>query len=255
MLKCLLFSGLLVPSLANAQRDSLQSGAYEWKVPARAGRAINTTILFEGMVHDMQWIQMSSNRLTGVGDDSRQIVPADEEHLIIIRSGKLYITLADSTYTLGAGSVVSIMPGESLVLQNKDGKTSEFYTMKYRSKLGVDAERGKQAGGSRVINWDTVAYRTHDKGGRRNMFDRPTAMTRRFEMHVTTLNKGFKSHDPHTHAPEEIILVTEGTTSMQLRDTFYPGKPGTIYYAGTLVPHAITNTGSGQCTYFAFQFE
>lgn len=249
---CLIF---FLPMFCVAQNDSLEAGMYSWKVPVKTRQDLNRTVLFEGKVHDMDWLQMSANSISGVGEKAAFNVPKNEEQLIIIRSGKLSIMIGDSTYTVGSGSVATLMPGESLFVQNGDGKTCEFYLMKYRSKLPVDIERGKQSGGSKVINWDTVAYRLHDKGGRRNMFDRPTAMSRRFEMHVTTLNKGFKSHDPHTHAPEEIILVTEGTTSMQIREKFYPGKAGAIYYAGTMLPHAITNTGSVPCTYFAFQFE
>ena len=116
-------------------------------------------------------------------------------------------------------------------------------------------QRAAASGGSAVLDWKKVAFRSHDKGGRRNFFDRPTAMCARFEMHVTTLNVGLQSHDPHTHAPEEIILVTAGETKMQIADKFFPGTPGSIYYAGTKVPHAIENTGKAPCTYFAFQFE
>jgi (S)-ureidoglycine aminohydrolase len=80
-------------------------------------------------------------------------------------------------------------------------------------------------------------------------------MCERFEMHVTTLNEGLKSHDPHTHRPAEIILIIEGNTEMQIGDDFYQGTQGDLYFVASEVPHAIRNTGKSACSYFAFQFE
>jgi (S)-ureidoglycine aminohydrolase len=68
--------------------------------------------------------------------------------------------------------------------------------MKYRSQLPMDKDRGKEAGGSLVIDWNELPFNPHDKGGIRRYFDRATAMCERFEMHVTTLNEGLKSHEP-----------------------------------------------------------
>jgi (S)-ureidoglycine aminohydrolase len=80
-------------------------------------------------------------------------------------------------------------------------------------------------------------------------------MSRRFEMHVTTLNEGIKSHEPHTHRAEEIVLVLENKTEMQIGEKFFKGGEGDVYFLGSNVPHAIRNDGKGTCTYFAFQFE
>jgi (S)-ureidoglycine aminohydrolase len=74
-------------------------------------------------------------------------------------------------------------------------------------------------------------------------------------MHVTTLKEGLKSHEPHTHRAEEIVLMIDNKTEMQIGDRFFKGGAGDIYYLGSNVPHAIRNDGKGTCTYFAFQFE
>jgi (S)-ureidoglycine aminohydrolase len=250
----LLLSCALSPLFIFAQHDSLLSGKYVWKLPQSHGDLSEVT-LFEGKVHDMEWLQMNAQRLAAGGLRTEMHVPSNEEHLIIIKSGLITLLLADSTYTLGAGSVVLLMPGESFTLQNSSKAAVDMYLMKYRSKRYIDSAERRSFGRSMVKNWNTIEYKTHEKGGRRNFFDLPTAMSRRFEMHVTTLNKGFKSHDPHTHLPEEIILVTDGSTEMQVGDRFYTGGVGSIYYLGSNVPHAIRNTGTRPCTYFAFQFE
>ena len=74
-------------------------------------------------------------------------------------------------------------------------------------------------------------------------------------MHVSTLKLDKKSHDPHTHQAEELILVMDGNTEMQIGQKFYQGKEGSIYYMGSNILHAIRNVGAVPCTYFAFQFE
>ncbi len=119
----------------------------------------------------------------------------------------------------------------------------------------MDLARGQASGGSFVKDWNKIPFKPHDKGGIRNYFEKETAMSKRFEMHVTTLKEGIKSHEPHTHRAEEIVLVIENKTEMQMDDKFYKGGPGDIYYLGSNVSHAIRNDGKGTCTYFAFQFE
>lgn len=245
---------LLGPLWVWSQADSLLSGLYAWKEPA-AQKTLSSAVLFEGKAEDMQWLQMSANRLVPSGAKLERKTPADEEHMMIVKSGRLRLFLNDSTYTIGAGSVALLMPGENFSVQNESSEPCKFYLMKYRSKLPVDAERGKAAGGSLVKDWNKIEFKPHDKGGRRDFFERPTAVCRRMEMHVSTLNPGLKSHDPHTHRAEEIVLVTDGETEMQIRDRFYKGSVGSIYYLGSNVSHAIQNNGTKPCTYFAFQFE
>jgi len=57
-----------------------------------------------------------------------------------------------------------------------------------------DLQRGKEDGGSFIIDYDQVEFRKHDKGGIRNFFRRSTAMCPYYEMHITNLNPGIKSH-------------------------------------------------------------
>ncbi len=87
------------------------------------------------------------------------------------------------------------------------------------------------------------------------MFDRATAMTKRFEMHVTTLNQGLWSHPPHIHRAAEILLMMDGSAQESIHGNIHPATIGDLIYLESNVPHAIQNTGKGTCTYFAFQFE
>ena len=73
-------------------------------------------------------------------------------------------------------------------------------------------------------------------------------------MHTTALNPGLESHAQHTHREEEIILIIRGNVTMHIGDKFIPAAPGDVVFLPSMVPHALKNTGTEQCEYFAFQW-
>jgi (S)-ureidoglycine aminohydrolase len=152
------------------------------------------------------------------------------------------VTIAGKTKLLGAGSIALMMPGDEHGFENKGDKPATYYVMRYASNAPSDAVRGKQAGGSFWVDWKDVAFQPHDKGGVRRMFDRATAMTKRFEMHVTTLNQGLWSHPPHTHRAAEILLLIENTAQESIDGKLLPAAVGDIIFLESNVPHAIQNT-------------
>lgn len=117
----------------------------------------------------------------------------------------------------------------------------------------MDAQRNNK---SFVKIWENIPFKANNNGGgHRDFFEQSTPMQRRFEMHVTTLKEGLKSHEPHTHRAEEIVWILEGETEMQLGNDIVKVQPGGFYYLGSNVSHAIKNIGTKPATYFAFQFE
>jgi (S)-ureidoglycine aminohydrolase len=156
---------------------------------------------------------------------------------------------------LGPGSVALFVPGEKHRLESGDKNPVTYYALKFKSKLSPDAVRGKNAGGSFTVDRSAIPFKPHDKGGRRDFVERPTTMFERFEMHVTTLNAGLKSHEPHTHHAAEIVLLIRGDASMQIGDKFYKAGPGALIFLDSDVLHAIGNVGDTPCEYFAFQWQ
>jgi (S)-ureidoglycine aminohydrolase len=179
---------------------------------------------------------------------------ADEE-LIIIDKGKLSVTINGKSKVLGAGSVLLIMPGDEQTINNLDNTFASYYVFIYRSKAPKDSVRAVSAGGSMMIDYNDIAFKPHDKGGRRDFLNRPTAMCKRLEMHVTTLNEGLKSHELHKHFAEEIILMVQGNAKEQIGDSTYEGTAGDLFFLPSNIQHNIINTGKGQAVYYAFQFE
>lgn len=256
MKKFFLIFTLLLPVIAYCQEAVVQSKKYSWKQPSeKSDQNIFSAVLFQGSVYDMEYMQMSANAILPAKKKTSLQVPGNEEQLLIIKSGTLTIGIKDSAWSIGGGSIALLMPGEKYEVRNATTDSCTYYLMKYRSKLPMDVARGVSSGGSLVKDWNKILFKSHDRGGIRNYFERPTAMCKRFEMHVTTLNEGIKSHEPHTHRAEEIVLIIDNKTEMQIDDKFYKGGTGDIYYLGSNVSHAIRNDGKGTCTYFAFQFE
>ncbi|GAA4397921.1 hypothetical protein GCM10023187_07880 [Nibrella viscosa] len=234
---------------------SIQSNVYVWReIPVIRKPTSDQRLILEGETRDFRHMEVHATTLP-----ARQAPhPAhkhDDEELIIVKEGELTVTIEGKAKTLGPGSVALMLPGDEHGFENKGNTPVTYYVMRYASREPVDLERGHKAGGSFWIDWKDVAFTPHDKGGIRRMFDRATAMTKRFEMHVTTLNQGLWSHPPHTHRAAEILLMVVNHSQESIDGKLYPATTGDLIFLESNVPHALQNTSQGTCTYFAFQFE
>ncbi len=251
-MKSILTLFLMLPLLVHEQ-ESVKDGVYRW--PSFHSHQKNATItMLTGTAYDLAFLEVSA-QLLSPGKKSKVQVPGSEEHLLFVKDGNLTIALKDSIFSLGKGSIAMIMPDEKYLLQNNASTTCELQVMKYKSKLPVDLTRGQSSGGSFVKDWNKLIFRPHERGGVRSYFDRPTANTKKFEMHVTTLKENVASHDPHQHRAEEIILVLEGKVEMLIGEKTYTANAGDVLFASTNVFHGLKNIGNGTCSYFAFQWE
>ncbi len=183
-----------------------------------------------------------------------QLSTAEKEQMIIIKEGELKVWYGKKQKTLGANSVFVLLPGDKGRVQSVASE-AVFYNISYSSRKPPNKRRGKKNGGSFAVDFDSLQYKEHDRGGIRNYFRKATTMCPYYEMHVTNLNPGIKSHEPHTHNAGEFIILIEGETEMEIGNAVFTAKPGDVYFAPANVPHAISNTGSTQAMYFAYQWE
>jgi (S)-ureidoglycine aminohydrolase len=227
-----------------AQQDSVAGKVYVFKnMPQTVdNNRVYTPIVKAGSTSHFESFRVHHSTLK-VGHSLRpaHTQKADEE-LIIIEKGKLSVTINGKSKVLGAGSVILIMPGDEQMINNLDSSPASYFVFIYRSKAPKDSVRAVSAGGSMMIDYDNIAFKPHDKGGRRDFFNRPTAMCERLEMHITTLNEGLKSH-------------VQGNAKEQIGDSIYEGTTGDLFFLPSNILHNITNTGKGQAVYYAFQFE
>jgi quercetin dioxygenase-like cupin family protein len=176
----------------------------------------------------------------------------DVDELIIVKEGQLKITINDKSKVIDAGGIALVMAGDVNGIQNVGTTPATYYVLQYQSKIATNKEQGNKAGGSLLLTQAECEFKAHDKGGRRDYYNRATSQFKIFEMHTTALNAGKESHAPHTHTTEEIILLTKGTAHMHIAGKLHPVKAGDLVFLDSNVPHALINSGTEQCEYFAF---
>jgi (S)-ureidoglycine aminohydrolase len=232
---------LLITVSGSAQTDSLSSGVYH--VQKTTG---STTDLASFKAHTSTLAPGQTNHPLRALNDA--------EELIFIKEGVLKVNINDSSKTLGPGSIVFIMAGDKQNFQNTSDKPATYYVLSFKSPSGVNLQRGSDAGGSLMLDWNSLKVKKTEKGESRPIFDRPSAMFARFEIHATTLNGGLESHPPHTHKAEEAMLVMQGNTAGNINGKDYPANVGDILLLRPDIPHNIKNTGTGQCWYYAMKW-
>ena len=108
---------------------------------------------------------------------------------------------------------------------------------------------------SMMWTWEKLEPKTTKIGARREVGKFPTTTLAEFESHITTLNPGEKSHDPHTHVNEEVLILREGTAEAYVNGVWTPMSTGSMVLMGSMVPHAIRNSGKTPCTYYVINWK
>lgn len=252
----LLLMGIIGITAIGYKAEKIESRVYSFsKANIEKTKTGERRQLMDGETAQMERFEIHTTMLTPGNAPHGSHSHTDLEEIVFVKEGKLKISINNESRVIGPGSIALLEPGDEHGLENAAETNTTYYIIRYKSKKPLDIQRGKEAGGSAVFDWEELAFRPHDRGGVRKYFDRKSAMSERIEMHATTLNPGIKSHEPHTHNPDEIIVMMQGTTEMEIGGKIYQGEPGDIYFMGSGVPHGIRNTGSEPCTYLAFQFE
>ncbi|MEJ7767050.1 MAG: cupin domain-containing protein [Chitinophagaceae bacterium] len=239
----------------DAQTKELPSAVNRWKdIKVRDARTGQRRQILNGSTLDLASLSIHSSTLKPGVANHPPVVYSDVEELVIIKEGRLSVTINDSTKELGPGGLVLVVAGSKQTFTNQSKNPCTYYVLAYKSKNPVNIQRGKMAGSTFIKDWTELEVRKTDKGESRPIFDRASSMFERFDVHATTLNPGFASHAAHTHRVEEIILMIRGNGEMQIGNTFNKATAGDVILLNSKVPHAIKNTGTVPCSYFAIQW-
>jgi (S)-ureidoglycine aminohydrolase len=212
-------------------------------------------LLLEGTTTHMKRFHIHSTTINAGTAPNPPHPNKDADELIIVKEGKIQFTIGNKTKTVEAGGIAIVLADEVHSLKNVGDKSATYYVFRYESKTPTDIERGKKAGGSLILAQSDSLFKAHDKGGRRNFYNRATTQCSVFEMHTTQLKAGLESHQPHTHVTEEALLITKGTITMVIDCKIYQAKAGDLVILTSNVPHALINTTGGDCEYFAFTWK
>jgi len=252
----LLFT-LLVAALsfqAMAQTDSLPAAVYSSaKYKPQIMGAVEKRQILLGHTLDLNKFEVYTLTL---GAGKKYIPPAGDskfEQLIIVKSGNIKLILKDSSKTVGPGSLALVLAGDQIKFENTSAEPVTWFVLHYQSK-NENIKRGHDAGPSFIKDWKDLKATITPKGETRMVYDRPTSMFERFDVHATVLNNGYNSHDPHTHRAEELILMLGGNSQFQIGQDKFHAANGDAVLMASMVLHAAQNTGTAPCSYYAIQW-
>jgi len=245
---------LMASSLcAIAQTNEVHSGVYSWSdsKPEKIG-VIEKRQMLKGKTLDLHHFEICTLTLP----PGKTYTPPinDDEQLIVVKSGNIKLLLKDTAETVGAGSIALVLAGDKISFQNQSAASSTWYIINYQSVNAVNNQRGYSAGPSFIRNWDELKVNVSPKGESRSLFDRPTSMFERFEVHATALNPGYASHDPHTHRVEELILMLTGDVQETIGQDKFDAREGDCIYLQSGILHGPKNISNKQCYYLAIQW-
>ena len=255
MKKLFVFLAMFGSTMLVAQTDTLRATVYEWnvaKVQKSNGR--ESRQILNGSTRDLASLGIHTSTLEPGITNHPPVAYNDREELLIIKQGQLKATINGHSKILGPGGLALIVAGEEQSFQNVSDKPVTYYVIAFKTKVPVNIQRGKDGGGSLMKDWSELEVKQTDKGESRPIFDRPSSLFERFDIHATALNPGFASHLPHTHRAEEIILMIKGNAESQIGNKFYKANEGDVVFYSSQNPHAIKNIGTVQCGYFAIQW-
>jgi (S)-ureidoglycine aminohydrolase len=249
-MKIILFIFPLITAISlHAQNDSIQSGVYD--LDSLKAQKKNS---LQGSTTDLAFLNYHASALAPGLTNHPQRALDNREELIIVKEGQLTLHINDSNKVLGPGSIALIVAGDKQSFENAGVNPATYLVLGFASRRGVNIDRGKTSGGSLLKDWNDLVVKKTAKGESRQVFDRPSSMFPRFEVHATTLNAGEESHPPHTHRAEEIMLLMKGSVSMNIDSVIHKAVAGDVILIRPDVPHNLKNTGGEQCWYYAIKW-
>ena len=239
----------------NFAQQPVTSGVFHWNdLPVKKDKERESRKIFEGTSPEFEYFEIHATTQYKGAVPRPPHTHDSLEEVIIIKEGTLKCTIGNHTATLSAGSVLLIPPYEEQIFENTGDGPVTYYVFMFRARKGMNMERSKKAGGTLLLNYDSLSYTQANNKGTRKYFDRPTAMCENYEMHITYLKAKGPSHAPHQHVDTEIILIIDGESEMMIDGKIYKAGPGDLYIAVSGQLHCISNATDKSCSYFAFKW-
>jgi len=251
--------GLVLSTIApaRAQIAPVKAGVFPWAAVrgVEVGRGRVERVILVGSTLDLDSLEVRAVTLpTGAGPDSGATHDSLEQFMMV-KEGKLWVTLNGVSRALGAGSVALALPGDRIIRSNIGGTPATYYLFTYRSKAPMDLNRGRQAGGSFMVDFDEQGEKPTASGAQRPMLNRPTAMFKRFESHWSSVNEGLRNHQTHTHRADEFMMMTRGNVAVLIGTAEPPATASDIVFLGSMIPHSLASKGPGPAQYLVIQGE
>jgi (S)-ureidoglycine aminohydrolase len=246
-----------VGSTGGAQVAPVKAGVYPWAQLSAVdvGRGRIERVVLVGSTLDLDSLEVRAVTLpTAAGPDSGSAHDSLETFMMV-KEGRLWVTLNGVSRALGAGSVALALPGDRIIRSTMGGAPATYFLFTYRSKAAMDLNRGKQAGGSFMVDFDEQGEKPTASGVQRPMLNRPTAMFKRFESHWSSVNEGLRNHQTHTHRADEFMMMTRGNVAVLIGAAEPPATASDVVFLGSMIPHSLASKGPGPAQYLVIQGE
>jgi len=112
-----------------------------------------------------------------------------------------------------------------------------------------DAPADGKVMGPTVFLWQEMKPKKTATGEVRSVCKSPTATLDQLEIHITTLNPGERSHPPHRHVNEELIIMREGECETLSNGKWIRVGPGSIVFNASNSLHGFRNVGKIAAVY------
>jgi glyoxylate utilization-related uncharacterized protein len=248
---------IMLTSIITKAENLIESNSFDWNSIKLDQQNLSTSkVLVDAASDGFKSIHISLiNIATGddfvIGNNDSGV-----ESLAIIKSGDTVQQSGLVTKDMGPGSVSLIMPHDKVTISNSGKAVVTLYLLVWDTR-GAKTNESKSIQNpvkSLLVNWNDIEFVENPRGGRRNIIRQPTVMLREFEMHVTTLNEGMRSHLPHTHIDEKTILVRHGEIEEYIDGKLHEVGAGSFSFLRLMIPHGIRNIGQGDAEYYAFKW-
>ena len=106
---------------------------------------------------------------------------------------------------------------------------------------------------TKLYHHKQVPYTGDDNKKGRRFFYGTTHTGYHLEMHETILGPGTRTHEPHKHEHEEILVVFEGTLEMYNDGKTDTAETGSVIYFGSNQMHSVRNIGTVPARYYVLE--
>jgi len=113
----------------------------------------------------------------------------------------------------------------------------------------------EQVIGESVWDWNKLTVKKTAVGESRAIVKGPTTTLDELEMHVTTLNPGLMSHEPHHHPNEELVIIDKGTVEALINGNWVRVGAGSVVLNASNVMHAMRNVGTEPAQYHVVNWQ
>ncbi|MBI2514278.1 MAG: cupin domain-containing protein [Opitutae bacterium] len=182
----------------------------------------------------------------------------EREEMMIVLHGRFEALLEEKKTPSSEGSVFFMASNDLHGVTNIGETPATYLVLSFyvppakRDEPAADAT-SKTPLPSTVWDWDKLPVKASPDTDRRNLVDGPTRTMRRFEMHVTTLRPGAKTHGGK-HPEEQFFVMKDGEMEAVVGGEAHRVSPGDLFFVASNQEFVWRLAGDKPATYYVVRF-